>query len=208
MPRITAPTVAEHRENQLRAVLESARAILGETRTAPTLAATAERAGLARSSIYRYFASAEELLAAVVGDVFPDWAGQVRDRVEAAATPGEKVWAYVCANVDLFASAEQDVASALAEVAEPQLLRAPMEAFHAELQEPLVRALAELGEPRPDLMASAIESAVVHVARSLRPPSGPVLAKDEVLTLLHRMLGGALGIPELRDQRSSSQSAS
>jgi AcrR family transcriptional regulator len=189
--------VAEHRENQLRAVLDSARAILGETRSAPTLAATAERAGLARSSIYRYFTSAEELLAAVVADVFPDWAGQVRDRVEAAATPGEKVWAYVCANVDLFASSEQDVASALGEVADPQLLRQPMQAFHAELQEPLVRALEELGEPRPDLMASAIESAVVHVSRSLRQPSGPVLAKDEVLALLHRMLGGALGVPSL-----------
>lgn len=208
MPRITASTVAEHRENQLRAVLDSARALLGETRAAPTLAATAERAGLARSSIYRYFASAEELLAAVVGDVFPDWAGQVSDRVEAATTPGEKVWAYVCANVDLFASAEQDVASALSEVAKPQLLKVPMEAFHAELQEPLVRALTELGEPQPDLMATAIESAVVHVSRSLRQPSDPVLDKDEVLALLHRMLGGALDIPPLPSSTRSSLSAS
>lgn len=199
MPRITAPTVAEHRENQLRAVLDSARSLLGETRTMPTLAATAERAGLARSSIYRYFSSAEELLAAVVGDVFPGWAGQVRDRVDAATTPGEKIWAYVCANVDLFASSEQDVASALAEVADPQLLQQPMEAFHAELQEPLVHALEQLGEPRPDLMAAAIESAVVHVSRRLRPPSGPALAKEEVLALLHRMLGGSLEVPALAE---------
>jgi AcrR family transcriptional regulator len=192
VPRITAPTVAEHREQQLRAVLDSARAILGETRAAPTLAATAERAGLARSSIYRYFASAEELLAAVVADVFPDWAGKVRQRVEEASTPGEKVWAYICANVDLFASSEQDVASALSEVADPHLLRQPMEAFHAELQRPLLAALADHGESRPELMAETIESALMQVARRLGEPPAAPLGKDEALSLLRRMLGGYL----------------
>ncbi len=192
MPRITAPTVAEHREQQLRAVLDSARAILGETRAAPTLAATAERAGLARSSIYRYFASAEELLAAVVADVFPEWAGKVRDRVEEASTPGEKVWAYICANVDLFASSEQDVATALSEIADPHLLREPMEAFHAELQRPLLAALADHGEPRPELMAETIESALMQVARRLGEPPAAPLGKDEALALLGRMLGGYL----------------
>jgi AcrR family transcriptional regulator len=192
VPRITAPTVAEHREQQLRAVLDSARAILGETRAAPTLAATAERAGLARSSIYRYFASAEELLAAVVADVFPEWAGKVRQRVEEASTPGEKVWAYVCANVDLFASSEQDVASALSEVADPHLLRQPMEAFHAELQRPLLAALADHGESRPELMAETIESALMQVARRLGEPPAAPLGKDEALSLLRRMLGGYL----------------
>ncbi|GAA3533229.1 TetR/AcrR family transcriptional regulator [Nocardioides daeguensis] len=192
MPRITAPTVAAHREQQLRAVLDSARAILGETRQAPTLAATAQRAGLARSSIYRYFASREELLAAVVADVFPEWAGQVRARVEAATTPGEKVWAYVCANIDLFSSSEQDVASALSEVADPHLLKEPMEAFHAELQRPLVAALVAHGEPHAQLMAETIESALVHVARRLGEPVEDPLRKDQALALLRRLLGGYL----------------
>lgn len=194
MPRITAPTVAEHREQQLRAVLDAARAILGETRAAPTLAATAERAGLARSSIYRYFSSSDELLAAVVADVFPDWAGKVRSRVESATTPGERVWAYICANIDLFSSSEQDVASALSEVADPHLLKESMEAFHAELQTPLVGALTEHGEPEPKLMAETIEAALMQVARRLgsRPESG--LGKDEALGVLHRMLSGYLGL--------------
>lgn len=200
MPRITAPTVAAHREQQLRAVLDSARAILGETRTAPTLAATAERAGMARSSIYRYFASNAELLAAIVDDVLPEWAGQVHDRVEAAGTPGEKVWAYICANVDLFSSSEQDVASALTEVADPRMLKEPMEAFHADLQKPLVAALAEHGEPHPAAMAEAIESALVRVARGVGTPAEAVssedrgLSKEEALAILRRMLGGYLGL--------------
>jgi AcrR family transcriptional regulator len=194
VPRITAPTVAAHREQQLRAVLDSARAILGENRTAPTLAETAARAGMARSSIYRYFSSNAELLAAIVDDVLPEWAGYVHDRVAAAGTPGEQVWAYVCANIDLFSSSEQDVASALTEVADPRMLKEPMETFHADLQKPLVSALVALGEPRPKVMAEAIESALVRVARAIGTPAGEPLSKDEALAVLRRMLGGYLGL--------------
>ena len=193
MPRITAPTVIEHREQRLRALLDAARAIVSETRTAPPLAATAERAGLARSSIYRYFSSSEQLLAAVVADTFPVWAGRVRTRVEAATMPGEKIWAYIGANLDLFSSSEQDLASALREVADPHLLKEPRETFHAELQEPLVAALVEHGEPRPQLVAETIEGALIHVARGLGSPPEAPLDKDEALAVFLRIFGGYLG---------------
>ncbi|MDN4161750.1 TetR/AcrR family transcriptional regulator [Nocardioides abyssi] len=175
-------------------MLDSARAILAETRTAPTLAATAQRAGLARSSIYRYFSSSEELLAAVVGDVFPERARRVRDRVLAAEAPGEQVWAHICANVELFASAEQDVAVALAEVADPHLLREPMTAFHAELQAPWWPPSTELGEPHPTLMAETIDSAVLHVARGLGRPSESPLDVVQALCVLRRLVDGYLGL--------------
>ncbi|WP_406673984.1 helix-turn-helix domain-containing protein [Nonomuraea sp. N2-4H] len=71
MPRIQAPTVAEHRAAQRRALLDAAREILAETGRPPTLARVAERAGLARSSLYQYFRSSGDLLNAVVEDVFP-----------------------------------------------------------------------------------------------------------------------------------------
>ena len=194
MPRITAPTVIEHREQRLRALLDAARAIIGETRTAPTLAATAERAGLARSSIYRYFSSSEQLLEAVVADIFPMWANKVRTCVDAASTPGEKIWAYIGANLDLFSSSEQDLASALREVADPHLLKKPMETFHAELQKPLVAALTDHGEPRPQLVAETIEGALVRVARDLGSPADAPLGKDEALALLRRVFGQYLGL--------------
>lgn len=194
MPRITAPTVVEHRERQLRALLDSARVILGETGAAPTLAATAERAGLARSSIYRYFASAEDLLTAVVADLLPSWARQVHERVEGAETAGEKVWAYVCANVDLFASPEQDIAHALREAADPRMLQKPMEAFHADLQRPLVAALADHGEPDPQKMAETIEAALIKACQGLRE-SEAAEVKETALGLLRRLLGGYLGLP-------------
>lgn len=197
MPRIQAPTVAEHRRRQERALLDAARALLAETGRAPSLGEVGRRAGLARSSVYQYFPSRDDLLAAVVADAFPAWAGQVRSRVDAATTPGERVWAYVCANVDLFAGSEQAVARALTAVVEPQVLKAPMEAFHAQLQEPLLAALEELGEPRPRQVAGLVDSAVVQVSRALSEdlPATERLDRDEALALLRRLLGGYLRLP-------------
>ncbi|WP_181311482.1 TetR/AcrR family transcriptional regulator [Nocardioides campestrisoli] len=202
MPRIQAPTVAEHRRRQERALLDAARALLAETPEAPTLGAVGERAGMARSSVYQYFASRDDLLAAVVADVFPEWAGQVRARVESAGGPGERVWAYVCANVELFASSEQSVARALTAVVEPHLLRAPMQAFHAELQVPLLTALTDLGEPRPRQVAELVDSMVVQVSRSLGSggggPEDAPRDQGEALALLRRLLAGYLGLsPDL-----------
>lgn len=196
MPRIQAPTVAEHRRRQERALLDAARALLAETGDAPTLGDVGARAGLARSSVYEYFTSRDDLLVAVVADVFPDWAGQVHARMAAAGTPGERVWSYVGANVDLFASSEQAVARALTSVVEPQLLKAPMEAFHAELQAPLIAALSDLGEPRPRQVAELIGSLVVQVSRTFDDQGSDDVRTDRyaALDLLRRLLGGYLGL--------------
>ena len=194
MPRIQAPTVVEHRAHQRRALLVAARAILAETSQAPTMGAVAQRAGLARTSVYQYFASPDELLAAVVADVFPDWARQVLDRVAAASTPGEQVWAYVEANVDLFASSEQAVAGALTRVVEPHVLQGPMKEFHARLQVPLRRALEDFGEPEPKAMAEHIDSLIVQASRGLgtRGPQGADTSRAAALARLRRLLGGYL----------------
>ncbi len=165
MPRIAAPTVAEHHANQRRAVLDAARDLLGETAQLPSMAAIGKRAGLARTSVYQYFGSAEELLAAVVADVFPDWAARVLDRVEAADSPAARVWAYVEANVDLFTSSEQQVARALTMLVAPDVLRRPMEAFHARIRGPLRDALADFGDPDPDTVATLVDTLIVTAAR-------------------------------------------
>jgi AcrR family transcriptional regulator len=171
VPRIQAPTVVEHRARQRRAILDAARTHLAEEGAAPSLAQVGARAGLARSSIYEYFASREDLLAGVVADVFPDWAGQVIGAVEAAPTPGAKVWAYAEANMRLFASSEQAVARALTSVVDPALLAEPMTRFHESLQRPLVAALRTHGERQPQLMADIIDSIVVRASRDVWHPN-------------------------------------
>ncbi len=197
MPRIDAPTVAEHHVRQRRALLDAARGLLAETGQVPAMAAVGNRAGLARTSVYQYFTSVEELLAAVVADVFPDWSGQVLAQVEAAATPATRVWAYVEANVALFASSEQAVARALTRVVGPDVLRGPMEQFHAELQVPLRQALTDFGEPEPDEMAALVDSLIINASQPLGDPASRK-AQDVALARLRRLLGAYLELsPDL-----------
>ena len=195
MPRIQAPTVAEHRARQRRAILDAARAHLAEEGAAPSLAQVGARAGLARSSVYEYFDSRDDLLAAVVADVFPDWADKVIGSIQAAPAPGEQVWAYVEANMRLFAGSEQAVARALTNVVDPTILAEPMTRFHQSLQEPLVAALRAHGEPQPQLMADIIDSMVVRASRDLREPPHEATQGNlsTALTLLHNLLGPYLG---------------
>ena len=197
MPRIQAPSVAEHHARQRRALLDAARALLAETGQAPSMAAVGRRAGLARTSVYQYFPSAEQLLAAVVADVFPDWAGQVLARVAQAPTPATRVWAYVTAIVGLFTSPEQAVARTLARVVEPRILRGPMEAFHAQLRVPLRQALADLGEPEPDAMAQLIDSIIMEASSEggAVDPTKAADVRNITLARLRRLLGPYLGLP-------------
>jgi len=197
VPRIDAPTVAEHHDRQHRALLDAARALLAETGDAPSMAEVGRRAGLARSSVYQYFSSPEALLHGVVADVFPDWATQVRERVEATATPGGKVWAYIEANVDLFASSEQAVAAALTRVVDPSVLRGPMREFHAQLQVPLRDALTALGEPEVASMAETIDALIVQAARADGDSvlcAGGDVQRAQVLSRLRRLIGGYLAL--------------
>lgn len=196
MPRITAATVAEHRENQRRAVLEAARSLLAETGQAPSLAAVGKRAGLARTSVYEYARSREDLLAAVVADVFPDWSRRIRSAIDAAPTPGAKVWAYVDSNVAFFGGSEQAVARALGSVVEPAVLRGPMQDFHAALQEPLREALRELGDPDPDAMADLIDATLLSATQEIRgrQRQSTRREREQALAPLRRLLGPYLGL--------------
>ena len=199
MPRIQAATVAEHHALQRRALLDAARALLAETPQKPSMGSVGRRAGLARSSVYQYFASADELLGALTAEIFPDWAHQVHSRVEAATAPGERVWAYVEANLDLFASSERAVARALREVVEPHILRGPMEEFHRRLQVPLRQALTDFGEPEPEAMAEHIDSLILQASRGLADLEQPVAAatRDVALARLRRLLGGYLRLDDI-----------
>ncbi|TIC87418.1 TetR family transcriptional regulator [Nocardioides sp. GY 10113] len=194
MPRIDAPTVAEHHARQRRALLDAARALLAETEDVPSMAAVGARAKLARTSVYQYFASADELLAAVVADVFPDWSGQVRARVAAEQTPALRVWAYVEATVDLFSSREQVLARTLTRVVGPEVLRGPMQEFHAGLQVPLREALADLGESEPDPMAALVDAVIVRAAQEIGHPGAGGAPREVVLSRVRRLLGGYLGL--------------
>lgn len=197
MPRITAATVAEHRVLQRRAVLDAARALLAETGQAPSLAEVGRRAGLARSSVYEYARSREDLMAAVVRDVFPSWAERIRAAIDAAPTPGEKVWAYTTSNVAFFAGSEQHVARALGGVVDPAVLQGPMQEFHRALQEPLREALRDHGEPDVEATADLVDAMLLSATQDIRARQRASSPAEVAAALapLRRILGPYLRLP-------------
>ncbi|ASR04432.1 MULTISPECIES: TetR family transcriptional regulator [Gordonia] len=203
MPRIEAPTVAEHRRKQEQAILDGAKAILAETGEAPTLAAVGKRVGLARSSVYQYYSSSEQLVAAVLADLLPSWDRFVRDRVGAQTEPGQQIWGYICANVELIVGSEQAVANALVRIVDPSVLQEPMQRFHRELQEPLVDALIAHGEPRPLEVAQLIDSMIVQACRSWGAEHSTTATEDptraegaEITAMIRRLIGDYLGLTD------------
>src|SRR5688572_30544974 len=110
MPRINAETLAEHRAQQRRAILDAAKALLADdTAGAPSLAEVGRRTGLARTSLYQYFTSREDLLDAVIADVFPHWSRRIHEGMGQVETSGEKVAAYVRVHLELVAEGENAV---------------------------------------------------------------------------------------------------
>ncbi|MBP1161447.1 AcrR family transcriptional regulator [Rhodococcus sp. PvR044] len=164
LPRITAPTVAEHREAQERALLDAAREVLAEGATEiPGFAEVAARAGLARSSMYQYFRSRQHLLTALIEDAFPRWSERVEAAMAEAGAPDRRVLAYVRANLDLVADGEHAIAAAIASIAPRDVIAESSATMHRQLIAPLAAALAELGAQDPAAMADLI-NAVVHAA--------------------------------------------
>ena len=163
MPRITASTVAEHRANQERLLLDVAHEILEETGEITSMRHVAERAGLARSSVYHYFESKEALLQAMVKDIFPKWTTRITGAMAAETELGGRLVAYVVENLRLVHEGAHAVGTALATLSPGEALDEQATRMHRAIQEPLIRTLQELGAADPESISELI-NAVVHAS--------------------------------------------
>ncbi|CAM3845653.1 TetR/AcrR family transcriptional regulator [Smaragdicoccus niigatensis] len=101
MPRIDAPTVAEHRAQiQARLVNAAEQILRAEPPQQLTAGAVSAAAGIARNSIYRYVESIDDLRALVVARYLPAWVDAVDAAMADAEGPQEKVVAWVRANIE------------------------------------------------------------------------------------------------------------
>ncbi|TDC56108.1 TetR/AcrR family transcriptional regulator [Actinomadura sp. KC345] len=166
MPRISEATVAEHRARQLRTLLDAARALVAEEGIeALSLAALARRVGLSRPSLYEYFRSKDDLVAAIVEAELPRWASLVEEALAGPADLDGKVEAYIRVQLGVMTDGRHAAAVALAEhaLAEPALER--IRAGHAMLLRPLVGALEDAGVAEAAVRAELIQGLVDAAAR-------------------------------------------
>jgi AcrR family transcriptional regulator len=195
VPRITAATVPEHREAQRRAILEATRELLtSRPDVEPTFAEIAAKAGLARPSIYHYFASREELFRAVVVDALPRWRETIAQATSAHDDPAARIGAYADANLTLVADGEHAVISALVSF-DPRALADPRIAqMHAELVEPLVGALRDAQVADPEVVAQLVNAVVQRAGAMIESGADVPMVRRAVRALL----GLTVGTPDAR----------
>ncbi|XVQ84060.1 TetR/AcrR family transcriptional regulator [Microbispora siamensis] len=201
MPRISAATVADHRANQHAALLEAAREILAaEGVHALTPAAVGARIGLARSSVYRYFASTADILAQLVEDAFPRWSARLRAAIAPAAGPDgslpARIRAYGRAALDFVGSPDYALVPALQAIGLPGECRVRVDELHGELFAPLADALREAGADHPALRAELAWGVLRAGARRLMPDAAAHEAEpvdpDEIIEITLDVLTRAL----------------
>ncbi|MFE3053413.1 TetR/AcrR family transcriptional regulator [Nocardia sp. NPDC059239] len=193
MPRIDAPTVAEHRANQEQVLLAAARELLlSKGVGAVTPAAVGAAAGLARSSVYKYFPSGEEILARIVVDSFASWGRIVGEAVAAAEGADARVIAYVRATMELAGAGAHRIAVLGGAGLTDASARERISRTHHEMAEPLRQALAERGDPEPELTAELVDGALGQAIDRIDAGDG----FDRVLSTTVRFIGRALNLEE------------
>lgn len=163
MPRINADTVAGHRAQRERDIMDATFELLHESGDAPSLAQAAERAGMSGTAIYYYYSSAQELLRAAAREVYPRWLERVTAAVNEAATPCDAVVAYAVACIDQIAEGGHAGGTALALLNPDDPLDEQAEDMHASAREPLLDALHQLELEDPDAITDLVMS-VIHAA--------------------------------------------
>ncbi|GGI44970.1 AcrR family transcriptional regulator [Agromyces flavus] len=158
MPKISAPTVAEHRAAQRAALVEAGGRILVEDGMAGITARTVtERAGLARSSFYDYFPSKDDLLVAIAIDVFAAWDAEIEQALAEVEAGLPKLRALVDATMAMTADGRHDLAGALREADLHPSRYEDLMVMHDALLRPLVQVLADAGEAEPERSAMLVQ---------------------------------------------------
>lgn len=168
MPKISAPTVAEHRVRQRSALLEAATELLVSGGVnAVTPAAVGAAAGLARPSVYQYFSSGADILAAVIEDAFPRANARLKLALDSANGPAERLDEYVRVTLRLAAEGAHRPVAALAAAQLPKECLARLDELHHEQAAPFMQALQELEVPElmitAQLLGGALEAAMAAV---------------------------------------------
>jgi AcrR family transcriptional regulator len=122
--------------------------------------------GLSAGAVYGYFASKDDLVAAIVEEELPRWASAVERALNGPPDLVGKVEAFIRAQLEVMTDGRHAAAVALVEHAltEPALER--IRDGHAQLLRPLVTALTECGVPEPGLRAGLIQGIVDAAAKA------------------------------------------
>jgi AcrR family transcriptional regulator len=166
MPKIQAPTLAQHREQRRDALVEAATMVMRESGTV-TMAVVAERTGLSRSAVYEYYRSAADLIADVVVDELAAWIDHLAIAVEHIDDPRQRLETWIRAALAYVADGRHALVRAAGDSSLPPVRRAQVQAMHRELAAPVLTSLRDLGVRDAERIASyvwgVVETATRHI---------------------------------------------
>jgi len=189
MPRIEAPTVAEHNAMRRAQVIAASGDVLAEVGVRGfTPAAVAKKAGLARSSMYQYYPSTEVLLGTAVAELLRRSRDRIVAAVGAAGTPAERVSAYVRAALDDAAEGHGSVPD-VSGMPMPDFCREAVRALHDELLEPLRTALGDAGVADSQIAAQLVQGLVNAAVSAIHHGAPAQGTREATLDLVLRGFG-------------------
>jgi len=191
MPKISASTVAEHRANQRAALVRAGEGILQEAGLAGVSPRTVcERAGLARSSFYDYFATKDDLLVAIAIDAIERWDAEIEEALQSVDAGLPTLRAFVDATMAMTAEGKHTIASVLRQAELSPTRFEDLMALHDALLRPVLRVLADVGAPEPKTWAAFVEGVLGTGIRLVTLGMDHRATADKIYQLLTRGLPG------------------
>lgn len=190
VPRISSATLAEHRVAQRAALLRAAAELVisgGAAAVTPT--AVADRAGIARTSVYDYFHSREDLLVAVALAAFEEWDRDLAAALKDVERGLPQLRVYLEATMGMAADGRHALAAALRFTDLSPQRAEEIAALHSALQEPLLSILGDAGVVDPPGTAPYVQ-ALIGVG--LKRVSGGEDPNAVAARIHHLVIGGVL----------------
>ena len=156
MPRIQAPTIVAHRELRRQQLIAAAMELaMAGGADAVTVSAVAQKAGLARSSIYEYFSSSADLIADLVVEELDYYTERLAHAIQGATDPFEKIELWIAEGLRYVEDGRHMLVKSLNTVSTPEFRKEEIAMGHRRLISPLREALTQTGIEDPKNLASA-----------------------------------------------------
>jgi AcrR family transcriptional regulator len=146
MPKIQATSISANREMRRQQLIGAALELaMDQGAQAVTVAAVAQKAGLARSSIYEYFASSADLIADLVIEELEYYENRLAEAIKGATDPFEKLELWITEGLRYVQDGRHMLVKSLNTVATPDFRKDEIALGHRKLIAPLREALSATG---------------------------------------------------------------
>ena len=171
MPKIQAPTLALHRELRRQQLMSAAMELaIADGAESITVAAVAAKAGLARSSIYEYFASSADLVADLVLEELDYYTRRLSEAVADASDPYLRIELWITESLRYVADGRHMLVKSLNTINTPDERKDEIVMGHRRMMAPLQDSL--VGTGISNIRAAAALLASVTDAASVRIDAG------------------------------------